>query len=396
MQAEAELAQQRQLEYKDQFLSHVSHELRSPLFAIYQFVTIVLDNLAGELQPAQRQYLEIVLRNVKQLQSMIDDLLEVTRVQAGKMAIDLQCASVEEAIHFVVDTLQAAATAKHITLSAELEPPLPPVWADPKRIRQSLIILVDNAIKFTPVEGWVKVKAHTRGDPQFVTMEVADSGPGINPEIGDRVFDRLFQIANPAEAGRKGLGLGLHICKELITRQGGTIRVGNDRPNGAVFTATLPVFSLARIIAPALCEKGNCEQPFTLLVIEAGSNVGWVSDEVRTETCNSIRETLQHCVYYDCDILLPRMAAAGDYELFFLMARTEGVGADAMSKRILKQLHDPEHIEYADLTFAITHRPLTNIGRRPEESLADCSQRSTETIHRIMDEELSLRVARRG
>ena len=231
------------MQYKDQFLSHVSHELRSPLFAIYQFVTIVLDNLAGEVKPAQRQYLEIVLRNVKQLQSMIDDLLEVTRAQAGKMSIDLQCASIEEAVHFVVDSLQGAARAKRIKLTADLKTSLPLVWADPKRIRQALIILVDNAIKFTPMDGSVQVRAHTKGEARHVTIEVADSGPGISPDLSERIFERLYQVTDPSAAGRKGLGLGLYICRELVTRQGGSIRATNASSGGAVFTATLPVFS---------------------------------------------------------------------------------------------------------------------------------------------------------
>src|ERR1700694_2447327 len=94
MQTETDLIRTHAMQFKDEFLSHVSHELRSPLSAIRQFVTILLDSLAGELKPEQREYLEIVLRNVKQLQSMINDLFEVTGVEAGKSRIDLQCASV--------------------------------------------------------------------------------------------------------------------------------------------------------------------------------------------------------------------------------------------------------------------------------------------------------------
>src|ERR1700681_4316978 len=116
MQTETDLIRSQQMQFKDEFLSHVSHELRSPLSAIRQFVTILLDRLAGELNLEQGQYLEIVLRNVKQLQSMISDLFEVTGMQAGKLRIDLQCTSVSDAIEYTVNTLQEAATAKRITL----------------------------------------------------------------------------------------------------------------------------------------------------------------------------------------------------------------------------------------------------------------------------------------
>ena len=136
MQTETDLIRTDQMKFQDEFLSHVSHELRSPLTAIYQFVTILLDRLAGELNLEQHEYLQIVLRNVKQLQSMINDLLEVTRVQAGKLTIELQCTSVSDAIVYTVNTLQGAATAKGITLSADMDRRLPSANADPRIVNR--------------------------------------------------------------------------------------------------------------------------------------------------------------------------------------------------------------------------------------------------------------------
>src|ERR1700719_4492305 len=184
MQTETDLIRTDQMKFQDEFLSHVSHELRSPLTAIYQFVTILLDRLAGELNLEQHEYLQIVLRNVKQLQSMINDLLEVTRVQAGKLTVELQCTSVSDAIIYTVNTLQGAATAKGITLSADMDCQLPSVNADPTRVQQILIILVDNAIKFTPAGGAVKVQGREfEEDPGFLLVEVPDTGCGIRPDM---------------------------------------------------------------------------------------------------------------------------------------------------------------------------------------------------------------------
>jgi signal transduction histidine kinase len=396
MRAEADSVQLRQLQYKDEFLSHVSHELRSPLFAIYQFITLLLDDLAGELKAEQRQYLEIVLRNVRQLQCMIDDLLEVTRAQAGKLTIDPQCASASEAIHFVVDTLQAAAAGKHISLTAEVPLSLPFLWADPKRIRQILIILLDNAIKFTPENGVVKVRVFVSADPRFVTMEVADSGAGISPDMEERIFERLFQAADPAAAGRKGLGLGLYISKELVIRQGGTIQAANVPGHGALFSVTLPVFSLATLVGKSLCKEGACDDPFTLLIAQAASKVGWLSEELRSEIAQSIRETLQQCLYCDRDILLPRTAAGGDYELIFILAATGHIGAEALSKRMLRKLEDSEHIEYGDLVFTIDFRSLGDFGCRPEESREDCRNRAAAMLQQRLDEEVLLRMNKSG
>src|SRR6202040_1564994 len=125
MQTETDLIRTHQMHFKDEFFSHVSHELRSPLTAIRQFVTILLDRLAGELNPEQRQYLEIVLRNVKQLHSMINDLFEVSGVQAGKFKNELQSTSVSDAIAYTVNTLTGAAAAKGIILPADIERTLP-------------------------------------------------------------------------------------------------------------------------------------------------------------------------------------------------------------------------------------------------------------------------------
>jgi signal transduction histidine kinase len=213
MQRETDLIRTNQMQFKDEFLSHVSHELRSPLSAVRQFVTILLDGLAGPLNVEQHQYLEIVLRNVKQLHSMINDLFEVTGVQSGKLQVELQCTSLSDAILYTADTLQRSAADKGITLSSNIESRLPSVCADPARLRQILIILVDNAIKFTPAKGAVKVRARVLGeDPNFVVLEVSDSGCGINTGMTERIFERLFQASDPASAGRKGLGLGLYIC----------------------------------------------------------------------------------------------------------------------------------------------------------------------------------------
>jgi signal transduction histidine kinase len=252
LQTEADLFRKNQAQFKEEFLSHVSHELRSPLSAIRLFVTILLDKLAGELNLEQGQYLETILRNVKQLQSMIDDLFEISRIQARKLRVELQLTSVSDAFGYAVNTLQGAATAKHITLTSDIESPLPPIFADPIRLRQILIILADNAIKFTPANGAVKLHACVdKEDPHFLVMEVSDSGPGISPEMIERIFERLVQATDPGTAGRKGLGLGLFICKEMVTRQGGQIRVTCAPGQGAVFTVTLPIFSLPNLLAPA-------------------------------------------------------------------------------------------------------------------------------------------------
>lgn len=231
---------------KDDFLSHVSHELRSPLAAIDSFASIIADGLAGKTNPEQNEYLQIILRNSGQLQFMIEDLLQVTQARSGKLKVELERVSIPEVFVDVVHTLQGAAKAKEIQLFSLCAPHLPAAFGDPVRLRQVLIILCENAIKFTPIGGTVKAEARLfEKAPGFVLVEVSDTGCGISPTELDRVFEHLYQVADQSQAGRKGLGLGLHIAKDLVLRQGGEIWASSERQKGSVFHFTVPVFDCA-------------------------------------------------------------------------------------------------------------------------------------------------------
>ena len=397
LQTETDLIRTHQMQFKDEFLSHVSHELRSPLTAVRQFVSILLDGLAGELNSEQRQYLEIVLRNVKQLHSMINDLFEVSGVQAGKLKIELQCTSLSDAIAYTVNTLQGAAAAKGIILPSDIELKLPSVCADPARVRQILVILVDNAIKFTPQNGTVKIQTRMlEEDPAFLLLEVSDSGCGIDPDMTERIFERLFQASDPAFADHNGLGLGLYICKDLVTRQGGQIWANSVLGQGSVFSVTLPIFSLAKLLAPAFSEERQTERPITLVLTEIGSQTGWLSNEVRADQCRGIRELLRGTLYSDLDVLLPKMDSAGPAELFHVVAITDGIGGEAICERIRKQLDSSESLRQAGLTHSTSYRSLAAIKRNSTESMEHYLERVATDIQELMNEEISARPVSNG
>jgi PAS domain S-box-containing protein len=239
------------LKLKDEFLSHVSHELRSPLTSIYSFASIIADNLAGETTQEQQQYLAVVLKNVTQLQSMIEDLLQVTQSREGKLSVELHSISAAEAIADSVNTVRGSAAAKQLNLSIGLQDgfgtgeSLPSACADPVRLRQILIVLLDNAIKFTPVGGSVNVRV-CKDDECRLLFQVTDSGCGVPMEHRARVFEKLYQVTGTApsdtsHAGRVGLGLGLHIARDLVHRQGGTIWISGDATQGSTFNFTVPI-----------------------------------------------------------------------------------------------------------------------------------------------------------
>ena len=162
----------------------------------------------------------------------------------GKLIIQPQEASLAEAILDAVHTAEASATAKGIKLSSAVPPKLPSAYADPVRLVQVLTILCDNAIKFTPAGGFVKVEAKVFEKASgYLLVEVSDSGCGIKPEMAERIFEYLYQVTESSQAGRKGLGLGLHIAKELVTRQGGSIWVTSAVGAGSVFSFTMPIYA---------------------------------------------------------------------------------------------------------------------------------------------------------
>jgi len=376
MQGETNQIRELQLRLKDDFLSHVSHELRSPLTAIYQFVTILVDGLAGEVRPEQSEYLRLTLRNVRQLESMIADLLEVTRIQGGKLNIELQAASLRDAIADTVSMFEGSAAGKGITLRANTPADLPPAYVDPSRLRQVLINLVSNAIKFTAKGGKIMLQSRIfEEDPCFLVVEIADTGCGIKPEVSKLIFERLHQASDAGEEGRKGLGLGLYISKELVARQGGKIWVTSETEKGSNFFFTVPVFSLANLISPIL--TNNEVKPgdgIAVLLVEMGSQDGLLSPDVRLEMSNVARTLLQRCLLPDLDVVLPKINSGDAQELFFVVACTNKQGAEVMSKRVREQFRRCGQLQQAGLTFRVSCSFLPPLSRSETEPIEEFAE----------------------
>jgi PAS domain S-box-containing protein len=358
-----ELIRQDQLRFKDEFLSHVSHELRSPLTAIKQFTSILLGGLAGDLNKEQREYQEIVLKNIRQLQAMIDDLLEVTRLENGKLTIAQEDVSVSEAVADTVKSFQETARVKGVALSSSLATDLPHALADQTRLRQILIILVDNAIKFTENAGGVSIQARLlQQDPRFLLIEVSDAGCGISSEKIDRIFERLYQ-GSETHATRQGLGLGLYICKQLVTQQGGRIWVRSSPQRGSTFSFTLPVFSPVPHAAPALTNDMWPAESSALVMVEICFLDAWASRESQQEWSQETRGLLQHCLLPDMDVLLPRMNSGAEGERFCFVAGVVDVrGVSALADRIRQQFERLPHLRRTRLTVSASYsmiRPLS-------------------------------------
>jgi signal transduction histidine kinase len=316
-----------QLELKDRLLSHVSHELRSPLTVISQFASILLDGLAGALTPTQRDYLDIVNRNTNQLRLMIGDLIEVSRLKTGKFGLDRTPIAVDRIIDEVVQSLQVSAGTRGIELSSVMEPELPLVHADPARVKQILTNLIENALKFTPEGGTVTVEATMCPDtPDMVRVSVEDTGCGIAPAERDRIFDELYQVEEKHPEARKGLGLGLHICKDLVSMHGGTIWVEGEPERGAAFRFTLPVISVTEWISGFLARRPSQDGRLSLVSVDCGQSNGAEHPSAAEDLSNRARLTLHERLPQE-HLLVPQ-ARRGEpsHVLFVLAAVDHGAG----------------------------------------------------------------------
>jgi signal transduction histidine kinase len=225
---------------KSDFVSNVSHELRTPLTAIKGAVDLVLREVAGPLTEKQIHYLTRVRSNTQHLTGLINDLLDLSKIESGRIEVKSSPVSLSGLVHEVVEALRFVAAEKVITLESTIPRKSILVWADRNKINQVLMNLIGNAIKFTPMQGRIIVSASTIGEER-VQVSVSDTGPGIPPDEKKRIFAKFYQIAELNGTNPKGTGLGLAISKALVELHGGRIWVESEPSRGSTFCFTLPL-----------------------------------------------------------------------------------------------------------------------------------------------------------
>ena len=383
-----EISRKQQLEFKNQFLSHVSHELRTPLTCIHQYVSLLVDGLAGPTSPEQSDHLRTILKSVNQLHAMIRDLLEATRAEDGTLRVEPRCVSIGELMHQASAMMRPTAQAKQLRMEAVLEPNIPLVYADPDRILEVLMNLLDNALKFTPEGGSVVMSASMMAaDPGSVYVSVTDTGRGISLEAQSLVFERLYQDPDSIDNNRKGLGLGLFICKELVRLHGGRIWMTSDPGEGSIFTFTLPLYSLPQLLAPVIVHEEKLRPSFALVRVEFASLTRPPRGDWR-EAWQKGLDTVRHCVYLDKDLVLPPMWESGASETFFVVASVDMEHVGIMTTRIRKLLERiPDLTAKSTLTIASSPVELEPFDSSVslEMQVARVAGRVTEMIMASMD-----------
>jgi signal transduction histidine kinase len=243
---------------KSNFLATVSHELRTPLTSIIGYSEMLVEGLAGPLTNEQRDFVQTIRDKGDQLLALIKGLLDLSKLESGTMSLRKNHVDVAALVKDVVSTMTPTARKKEVELAFEVEKGLPAIWADAERLRQVLLNLTENAIKFTPVSGSVRLQARLTGmEAQSggdaggmvllgarrtaVEMRVADTGIGIPENERMRVFDAFYQVDSSSTREAQGTGLGLSIVKRLVDGHDGTVRIEANQPRGTVFVVTIPV-----------------------------------------------------------------------------------------------------------------------------------------------------------
>ncbi len=224
---------------KNEFISTVSHELRTPMTSIKGYTDLLFMQAAGPITDAQRKFLTVIKSNADRLATLVNDLLDISRIETGRIRLDRQPTDAAKVIQDVVTALSKQADEKQLTVTTRIKSPLPPVYADRDRLTQILTNLVDNACRYTPAGGKITVSARRVSDK--VQIDVTDTGIGISPEDQKKVFDRFYRADHPVVQETGGTGLGLAIVKSFVEMHGGTIWLKSELGKGSTFSFTMPI-----------------------------------------------------------------------------------------------------------------------------------------------------------
>ena len=224
---------------KSEFLAAMSHELRTPLNAVIGFSEVILKGIFGPIgHPRYREYVESIHESGTHLLSLINDVLDISRLDAGELALHEEEVGIGELIGETVRAVTLQAEAATVALNEDVEPHLPPVLADRRRMRQILLNLLTNAVKFTPAEGTVRIAAQRRGDG--LAIEVSDTGIGMAPKEIVKAFERFSQVDSRISRKYEGVGLGLPLAKQLTELHGGRLELESRPGTGTVVRVILP------------------------------------------------------------------------------------------------------------------------------------------------------------
>ncbi len=225
---------------KSQFLQHMSHEFRTPLNAMLGYTSMLLQGVAGEVEPGVRRHLGRVESNGRHLLTIINEILDISRIEAGRMPLQVSTFKIADLINEVRAELEPIIIRSKLSITVRLSRDLSPISSDRQKVKQILLNLLSNSLKFTH-HGGITIRARRNRKERIVTLSVADTGIGIDPNEHDKIFEDFRQLDNSPTRAYGGTGLGLSICRRLAQMIDGRITVQSQPGAGSTFTLTLPI-----------------------------------------------------------------------------------------------------------------------------------------------------------
>ena len=263
---------------KSEFLANMSHELRTPLNAIIGFTQLIHDGKVGAVSPDQQEYLNDILTSADHLLQLINDVLDLAKVESGKLEFHAEPVQLDKLIGEVKSILEPLAANKRLTIAVAVAKDVEQIVIDPAKLKQVLYNYLSNAIKFTPNEGRISVRASSE-DADHFRLEVKDTGIGIAPDEAQKLFVAFQQLDSGAGKRHQGTGLGLALTKKIVEAQGGQVGVQSTRGAGSVFHAILPKGAAANENLPAqsFASPASADAPSILLIEDNEVDLKWLS-----------------------------------------------------------------------------------------------------------------------
>jgi signal transduction histidine kinase len=225
---------------KSQFLANMSHEFRTPLNAMLGYTSMLLQGVSGALEPGAKRHLARVESNGRHLLTIINEILDISRIEAGRMPLQLSRFNVPELIGEVKSELEPIAMRSKLVVAVDVAKDLPPMVSDRQKVKQILVNLLSNALKFTH-QGTVTISARRNAKDSTMALSVTDTGIGIAPVDQEKIFDDFRQLDNSPTRAYGGTGLGLSICRRLAQMLDGSITLRSEVKKGSTFTLVVPM-----------------------------------------------------------------------------------------------------------------------------------------------------------
>ncbi len=349
-----DVTRQKEIErLKTEFISTVSHELRTPITCIRESISQVAEGIKGELNPGQKEFLGIATEEIDRLTRIITDLLDVSKIEAGKINLNKTENDIVPVIRSVAKNLEVRARERQVSLDLHLGMAAFTMFFDPDRIKQVLSNLIDNAIKFSPDQGKVDIYLMDKG--REIEIMVEDHGQGIAEENLHKIFDRFEQLNRTAGPGYRGTGLGLPISKALVELHSGTIRVQSKMEQGSKFIITLPKLTAETVFHDILKEqlnKAKRDYENLALIIIGSKNKQPQGNQDVLKIIKMVAAAAEYTVRRAEDLVL-RFA---EDTMVVVLVRSARPGAISLQKRIMETIKEKQ-LDIDQLSGAVVMYP---------------------------------------